>query len=161
MRYTLSSKAFKLEGVPELRKTLLEIAKTLSGETRDEYNKKLKDVLMIPAQMIRDEAKDMAPVATAEEIGPHAKYPPGTLKNSIFAAPGKDKPIAYVGVSPKKVPYAGMVEYGTSKMTAQPYLRPAIAATRPIAAVVIAEGLDKLIDEIAAKEAWHASEGTP
>lgn len=71
---------------------------------------KLADkILEKKAKEIRDEAKRLAPVDT------------GNLRDSIDCFKIVD--YWYVG-SP--LSYAAMVEFGTIKMAAQPYLRPAI-----------------------------------
>lgn len=62
----------------------------------------------------------LCPVGTPESTGiPH--YIGGTLKNSISHTTTKED--AIIGTN---VEYAPYVELGTSKMKAQPYLRPAI-----------------------------------
>ena len=61
------------------------------------------------ALIVEGAAKNLSPVDT------------GNLKGSITHAVGKDD--ARVGTN---VEYAPYVEYGTSKMAAQPYLRPAV-----------------------------------
>lgn len=134
-------KAMKLEGVPELVKTVKAIASTLSGETAAAFGERLKDIAMKPALVIRDEARDLAPVVT------------GALKASIYAAPIKDKPGAVVGTH--RVYYAAWVEYGTALTSAHPYLRPAVLATRPLFANMMAGDLEKLIADVAASNASH------
>lgn len=70
----------------------------------------------------------------ALEVEGHAKrlapYRTGDLRSSIQStvdfAPGR-RVVAIVG-SPLE--YAGYVEYGTSRMAAQPYLRPALSMLR-------------------------------
>lgn len=64
-------------------------------------------------------AKKLCPVGTPESTGkPH--YIGGTLRNSISHATDNDS--AYIGTN---VEYAPYVELGTSRMKAQPYLKPA------------------------------------
>lgn len=136
-----TGKAMKLEGVPAMVKNLKTIAKTLSGEEAAAFGERLRDICMKPALVIRDEARDLAPVVT------------GTLKAGIYAAPIKDKPGAIVGTH--KVYYAAWVEYGTSKAPAHPYLRPAVLATRPLFANMMAGDLEKLIADVAKANAEH------
>lgn len=70
------------------------------------------------AQTISRTAKQSCPVKT------------GTLRRSIRAVVSKDKAEVHAGGSvagiATPVEYAGYVELGTSKMAAQPYLRPAV-----------------------------------
>src|SRR5215831_18430234 len=145
--YSLTTKAFKLEGVPEMKKTLLAMQKSMTQEADEKYREQVKDVMMIPAKMIRDEAKDLVPVVT------------GRLQAAIFAAPFIKGGGALAGVHVKDAYYAPFVEYGTSRTHPHPYFRPAILATRPIAATVIAEGLRKVIDSVASDNAHHGSSG--
>lgn len=146
--YSLTTKAFKLEGVPEMRKTLLAMQKSMTEEADEKYREQVKDVMMIPAKMIRDEAMDLVPVVT------------GNLRSAIFAAPFIKGGGAVAGVHVKQAYYAPFVEYGTERTHPHPYFRPAILATRPIAATVIGEGLRKVIAAVAEENAYHASQSS-
>jgi HK97 gp10 family phage protein len=141
---SIKSKAMKLEGVPQMVKTLQDMAKTLNGEGSSAMTERLKAITMKPAMVVRDEAKDLVPVVT------------GALKEAIFAGPLKQKVGALVGV--KGVYYAAFVEFGTSKAEAHPYFRPALNATRPLYANMIAGDLKQLIDDVARADAWHATD---
>lgn len=142
--YSLNLKAFKLEGVPELTRTLGQIYATLNVQATEDLNKRLKDVMLKPAMVIRDEAKDLVPVRT------------GKLRDAIYAEPGiSTKPDAIAGVAVRRVPYAIYVEHGTSRMAAQPFFRPAVLATRPLVANMIAGDLKELIEYVAERYAWH------
>lgn len=70
---------------------------------------RLSQVIAESALNIQREAKHIAPIRT------------GNLRNSIQAEIEKEK--AYVKAY---APYAHYVEYGTSKMRARPYMRPAV-----------------------------------
>jgi HK97 gp10 family phage protein len=142
MNITTTTKAMKLEGVPQLVKTVKTIAATLNGEGAATFTERLKDIAMKPCNVIADEARDLVPVVT------------GTLRAGIFAAPLKARAGAAVGV--RGVRYADWVEYGTSRATPHPFLRPAVLAVRPLAANMMAGDLGKLISDVAASEAWHA-----
>ena len=144
-KISLGTKAMKLEGVPEMVKTLQDMAKTLNGEGAAAMTDRLKEITMKPAMVVRDEARDMCPVVT------------GNLKEHIFAGPLTQRIGALVGV--KGVKYADWVEFGTSKMAAQPYFRPALNGTRPLYANMISGDLKQLIDDIAHFDAWHAKDG--
>lgn len=63
---------------------------------------------------IQNRARQLCPVDT------------GRLRNSIHFEEGQDAEGYYIDVG-TNVEYAAFVEYGTSKMRAQPYLRPAFA----------------------------------
>jgi HK97 gp10 family phage protein len=144
VKLSTNTKAFKLEGVPELQKTLKEISKTLNAQGQQDLVADLKAAVLKPAMIVRDEARDLVPVVT------------GNLRDAIFAGPGRmDLPDALVGVNQEKAPYARYVEYGTSKMIAHPYFRPAITATRPLVANIMAEDLSRVVAKTADRFAFH------
>lgn len=69
-------------------------------------------------------AKDTS--ATAKRLAPYMK---GTLRRSIdYRVNNADAYVGVYGAGARE--YAGYVEKGTSKMEAQPYMRPAFAAHR-------------------------------
>ena len=140
-----NAKAMQFEGVPQLIKTIHAVGLNMSGEGASAYTEKLKDICMKPANVIADEARDLVPVVT------------GKLKAGIFAAPLKARVGAIAGVH--GVHYAPFVEYGTVRATAQPFLRPAVNATRPLIANMMAGDLKALIEEVSKDNAWHASGG--
>jgi len=144
-KITTTTKAMKIEGVPQLVKTLNTIMLTLSGEGVAAFNQRLRDICMKPALTIKREAQDLAPVET------------GKLKAGLFAAPLKAKPGAVVGVH--HVWYAPYVEFGSSRASAHPFLRPAINAARPLFANMMAGDIAQLIADAAATEAWHGEGG--
>lgn len=73
----------------------------------------LEEITTDGALVIENEAKTLCPVRT------------GTLRRSIHhQTVEKDAVHARVEVGPN-VPYAAFVEYGTSRMSARPYMRPA------------------------------------
>jgi len=74
-----------------------------------EKQKKLEEAVERIAYLIEGEAKKICPVDTGRL---RASIHVGKIKNSAY----------YVGTN---VHYAPYVEFGTRKMTAQPYLRPA------------------------------------
>ena len=144
MNVATGGKPFQWEGVPQMKKMFNDMALALGPDGMGTAREQLKDVLLVPAQVIRDEAKDLVPVRT------------GNLRDSIYAAKGpSDKRGVIVGVDGRKAPYGRFVERGTSRMPAQPYFRPAMAATRPLVANLIADGLKPLLEGMAAKLAYH------
>ena len=74
------------------------------------------DAVDTVAFQIEADAKDLVPVDT------------GHLKGSIQAQPSNDGLSAAVNVF---ATYAAYVEFGTSRMRAQPYLVPAVEMNRP------------------------------
>ena len=86
------------------------------------------------AQLFYDEARVNAPVAEKGHwfYGTHQKYyfPAGTLKASIYQVFSKSKSrealaVYEVSWNHQKCPYGFMVEYGTSRAPAHPFMRPA------------------------------------
>ena len=73
-----------------------------------------------------------AVVKAAYDIEGHAKaavpVDTGNLKSSIQTT--QEGPVS-ASVGPRSVDYAGYVEYGTYKMGAQPYMRPAAERVAP------------------------------
>ena len=76
-----------------------------------EADKLISQKLVTAALMVERSAKEFCPVLT------------GTLKRSITHQPVVPKRTVYVGTN---VEYAPFVELGTGRMSARPYLRPAL-----------------------------------
>jgi len=102
------------------------------------------------AQLFYDEARANAPVGNKGHwfYGTHQKYffPAGTLKAAIYQVFSKDRSTGYrfayqVSWNHQKAPYGFMVEYGTSRAPASPFMRPAYAAMR---GQVIAEAQQRM-----------------
>jgi HK97 gp10 family phage protein len=92
--------------------------------------------LTLAAGVIAERAKQKAPVGTITRKPGGGKYwterEPGSLKKSIRVVRKNDDNIRNVRVyaGNRKVYYARMVEYGTSKKGARPYLRPALNGSK-------------------------------
>ncbi len=132
----LTKKQSELVGIPEMLKRIDRISKRMATGVKSVYRR--------AAMVVRDEARDLVPVRT------------GRLKRSIFAGGGDPtKSNALVGVNQNAkrggAPYGHIIEFGSSTRDAHPFMRPAIRAARPTAAKIIAEGLQKAIEEEAAK----------
>lgn len=133
------------------------MAKDLGGVVFNDYSKEVLDALEGQAlkamkrigMQAEGYAADLAPVGTPESTGIPG-YIGGTLRNSITHALAGEPPDKssysdnsgrgkgkYSGVAPKSsdfrvyigtnVEYSEIVELGTSKMPARPYLKPAIS----------------------------------
>jgi HK97 gp10 family phage protein len=91
------------------------------------------DALSDGAEMVEETAKRLVPVDT------------GNLRESIHAEPHLEGGMGTVrvGVSHEDAHYAPYVEFGTRRMVARPYLRPAIAENR-----------DKIIRSVADELRW-------
>jgi HK97 gp10 family phage protein len=138
-RKVLTKRANEIAGLPELFNQLNDLGDAV--EEDDVYK-----VLMHGAFVLRDEAKDLAPYDPKRKKGTH-------LRDAIFATegdPSKDPrgPNVIAGVNKKLAPHAGLVERGTSKMPARPYWRPAVNATRPAIAEILAGGIRDIIAKV-------------
>lgn len=127
-----------------MQKLFSEFAIALGPDGMGEKRAELKDILIKPAYVMRDEMRDLVPVKT------------GNLRDAIFATRGPDdKRGVLVGVSKKKAPYGRFVERGTSKMAAHPFFRPGINAVAPTVANMISGDMKKLIEGMANQLGYH------
>lgn len=134
---TAKGKAVRLEGLAELQEKIAAIVDRATG-------KEVKRIHMSAAIVLRDEARDLAPVLKKPQKGRVA----GLLKSAIYAAYGKDSaPDVLVGVKYKIAPHAHWLEFGNVRIPAQPYMRPAINASRSMCVSIIADGYRKLLVE--------------
>lgn len=108
------------------------------------------------AQLFYDEARVNAPVAEHGHwfYGTHQKYffPAGTLKASIYQVFSKSKSrdayaVYEVSWNHKKCPYGFMVEYGTSRAGARPFMRPAWVNMRGHVVEAARQRMAKLLRE--------------
>ncbi len=99
------------------------------------------------AQVIYDEARRLAPVSKYAHMfhgthGVYGPYSPGSLRDAIYQVFSKDnssesKATYHISWNAKKAPYAWMVELGTSRAPAHPFLRPAYLAKSEEAAAAM------------------------
>ena len=141
IKVSTRTKVFKVEGVPDIMKTLRAIAATLGGEQATAFTARISEACLKPAIMIRDDA-----IAKAPEVS-------GRLKASIYAAVLEGHVGAVVGT--RKCYYAPWVEYGTEHNTKKPFMRPALKAMRPKFAPLLAADLTQIISDVAAANAKH------
>jgi HK97 gp10 family phage protein len=90
------------------------------------YTEEAKKVFMDAGRIVRDRARDYAPFDSGRKKGTH-------LRDAILVSPGpKSFPDVLVTVRYRRpgAPHAHLVEFGTVKMAARPFLRPAVSATR-------------------------------
>jgi len=109
------------------------------------------------ASVLYSEAKFRAPVSEGAHYfyGTHQKYlfPAGTLRDSIYHAYSEDNSKAgrsatyHIAWNHSKAPYGFMVEFGTSRAPAHPFLRPAYDATRDLALTVARDKYLSLMEE--------------
>ncbi len=149
--------SFKIDGLKELEKSLKELPEVLRG-------KPLRNAVSAGAKVVLDEAKNRVPIGDT-----------GNLKKSLYryrsrSQSGIGKETFLVGVRKGKGTYGdtrrnrrlGIVgkkyttqgeafywrflEFGTNKMPAKPFLRPAFESTKTRAVEVMKERLAKAIE---------------
>jgi HK97 gp10 family phage protein len=142
---------FEWAGVKELMNTYNQV-----GIKLDDRDPDVKAIIMTPAAAMVINAQNLAPIAKKIEKKASKKYPPGTLKRSIIATPGPAKQRGIFIVARRKIAYyAVFLEFGTSKMSAQPFFRPAIQQFMSTYAADIAPGVQRLLEATAAANAVH------
>ena len=152
---------FKIEGLAELGKTLRELPKRVARNG-------LRVSVYAGAKVVRDEARARAPKAE-QPLGPN-QPPPGTLKRSVimkhipelssltrqtfFVTVRHGKKYRKQGKNgnlSQDAWYWRFVEFGTRKMRAQPFLRPALEAKRREAGQAMKDRLSERIEMEASK----------
>lgn len=127
----VAQKALRFEGLDEIQERMSAVIDKTTG-------KDAKEVYLKAGLRLRDKARDLAPVKT------------GRLKKSLFAARGdENKPNVLVGVNYKIAPHAHLVEYGTVRAPAHPFLRPAVSATAQEMRTIVEKGLRQIIEDAA------------
>jgi HK97 gp10 family phage protein len=130
---------FQWQGVAEFKKTLEAV-----GAALDDRDPKVKAVILGPSMVTVERSKNLIHNVT------------GTLASAVYATVGgKTQRGVLLGVRKKKAPYAGYVEFGTSKMTARPYFRPALLQMAGTFVDDIAPYIKQIVEETAADNAWH------
>lgn len=139
--YTSRSKAAQWEGLPELQQRIAKVIDRASGQ-------EVRRTLIAAAELLKDEARKLAPISKEPHKFGGVTFEPGSLRNAVHVRYGrKDKPEAFVWVSKRLAPYQHLVEYGTSKMAAEPFWRPARKNTSAAMISLIANGMRKIIAE--------------
>ena len=128
------SLTFKVEGLDALDRAVRKLPKNVQKRV-------LKGALRAGGRVIAKDAKQRVPKKSGE------------LKKSISVQAGKnqqDGATVFVATRPKAF-YSHMIEFGTSKMPARPFLRPAFDATQQEVIKKIGEALAKGILKETAK----------
>jgi HK97 gp10 family phage protein len=152
---------FKIEGLAELGKSLRELPERVARNG-------LRVSVYAGAKVVRDEARARAPKA-AQSLGPN-QPPPGTLKRSVIMKhipelSSLTRQTFFVTVRHGKkyrkqgkkgnlsqdAWYWRFVEFGTRKMRARPFLRPALEAKRREAGQAMKDRLSERIEMEASK----------
>jgi HK97 gp10 family phage protein len=157
----------KVEGLAELAKALRELPDRVAKNG-------LRVSVYAGAKVIRDEARLRAPKAT-ESLGPN-QPPPGTLKRSVIMKQipelssltrqtffvtvrhgKKYRKQGKKGNLSQDAWYWRFVEFGTPKMRARPFLRPALEAKRREAVQAMKDRLSERI-ELEAKNLYRGQQ---
>lgn len=131
------------------QKEVANVIKTLSELTDDIKGEKMKPVLMDAGKIIADEARSTVNRVTTYRTGNLSKSikPFGFRKKylSLLVGP-RIKRTKKVGSFSQSY-YGGFIEFGTSKMTAKPYMRPAYDSKGRIALGVLEKGVKKIVTD--------------
>ena len=128
----------KWQGAPEMKRTF-----TKTGEALDDRTDEVKNVLMVPSKAAMDRASVLAPKKT------------GLLSESMYATKGGPRMRGIKMGIKKKAWYARFVEFGTSKMAAHPFFRPAVLAMNSTYIADIAPGIKNVVESTCAKYAYR------
>jgi len=132
MAYTPQSKSFELEGFAEFEQQLREMAEGFRGDlvARNTLVPSAKAAM----EVVLDAAKVRAPVGDKPRDAKNPIHMRDTIRLDARIPSGKDRMSEYVNdsdaaiavVSVKKSAVSLANEFGTSKMGANPFLRPAL-----------------------------------
>jgi len=124
---------FRLEGLLETVNALDKVSNSLKGKV-------MGKILLKQAEIIAEDARNRAPLG-----------PTGNLKRSLHAEllPEKTRfpTVAIAAVDRKIAPHAHLIEFGTSKMSARPFFRPAVDAHANKVISNIKDGAKKLVEK--------------
>jgi HK97 gp10 family phage protein len=134
-------------GISELLKTY-----EACGVALDDKSPEVKDIIFKPSAAAIENARSLAPLGTITTT----KHKPGTLRRSLLATRGPKSQRGVFMVARKKIaPYAAFVEFGTSKMTAHPFFRPAMLVFGSTYVNDVAPEVKALLEKTAAANAYH------
>jgi len=138
------NKQFRMNGLSELQRSL----DALPNKLKD---KAVKNASAAGARVIQREAKRLVPVGQANS-GEHLRDQ--IVVSRSFKQKGKKKKLkgaVVLGIKDEGRFYAHLVEYGSSRQSAQPFMRPAMENKAAEALKVMAEKLSKEIAKAAGK----------
>lgn len=124
---------FEIEGTGELEKQLEKIGKSLE-------DKRLEPIMLARAEKVRDRIIQKAPLG-----------PTGNLRRSpiakLLSRRAGYPTTAIAGIDRKIAPHAHLVEFGTVKMPAHPFFRPAVDEMRDVIMGEIREECKDLVEK--------------
>lgn len=106
------------------------------------------------AEVFYQEVKQRVPVSAKPHKSGKKTYDPGTLRKAIYQAfadkeSGDGKAMYRISWNKTHAFYGRFVEFGTSKMAAQPFLRPAYDAARAKAVKAVQERMAAELKKVA------------
>lgn len=124
-----------------------DIVAALEQFSDDVVNTVPRPVAQAGAQVFYEEIRDRAPRSEKEhwfhgtsfrKTGQKYLFQPGSLRAAVYQVFSKDNSwdghaTYHVAWNHQKVPYGFMVEFGTSRAPAHPFLRPGFYAAQPLA----------------------------
>ncbi len=115
--------------------------------------KAIRPAAQAGAQVLYDEVKIRAPMSSAPHKSGKQTYAPGNLKAAIYQAHSPESSqdgahVYHVSWNKKKAFYGQFIEYGTAKMAARPFLRPAYEAKKQAALDTADKVLGEKLDEV-------------
>lgn len=141
------AKNFAVENPHALRDALLSVELVASESV-------LRQAAVAGARIVHAEVKLRAPVDLSIYEGKsRGRHPPGFLRRNIIIAYDKENSVpgriaSYIVTWSREAFYGRFLEFGTSRMAAQPFLRPAFEAKRKEIAAAIDEVIQKKSEEL-------------
>ncbi|QEZ47182.1 HK97-gp10 family putative phage morphogenesis protein [Cupriavidus oxalaticus] len=113
----------------------------------------LRQAAVAGARVIHAEVKLRAPVYLGIYEGKQGAHPPGFLRSHIIIAYDDQRSVpgrlaSYLVTWSKEAYYGRFVEYGTSKMSANPFLRPGFEARKKAAAAAVGKVIQTKAGEL-------------
>lgn len=131
----MPSISIQLKGTQAVIKRMSAVAKSMGVQDID-----LENLIHEAAKVIAKQAKANAP-----------QGPTGNLKRAVIAKKYRTKrrhePAAFAGMDYRIAPHARLIEFGTKFMSARPYFKPAVEATKGQVERMIKQGMLRLIAE--------------
>ena len=117
------------------------------------HAKAIRPAAQAGAQVLYDEVKMRAPMSSAPHKSGKQTYSPGNLKAAIYQAYSPESSqdgahVYHVSWNKQKAFYGQFIEYGTVKMAARPFLRPAYDAKKQAALDAAETVLGQKLDEV-------------
>ncbi|SDR47073.1 HK97-gp10 family putative phage morphogenesis protein [Paraburkholderia tuberum] len=113
----------------------------------------LRQAAVAGARVLLAEIRARAPVGDSTYERGNKQHPPGFLRDSLLIAYDKELSVPgslamYLVTWSKDAYYGRFLEYGTSKMGAQPFLRPGYLAVRDAAGEAVIQTINAKIEEL-------------